>query len=319
MDFDLLKNFIAVADEKSISKASKHLFISQQSLSKQLAKLESELGTQLLIRSRPMRLTQDGMHFLSTAKEILQLKQQFEDNSSRGLGGSHFIHVGIEHTVARTILPYVLPKFMREHPDTYVKVSEDSPEILQRAVAHDGVDLAIGSINDLPESYETVHLCKKEQLLLVPRDITESIAGGDSDKIRKKFKKSADLSFFEKAPFIKIPSQSSGGRALNSYMKYYDISLRFVCELTNMENAFQLCYSGVGILIYPKLFWDTLSEQVQNECLEKLDVFPLPYLPDIDDVCAYYNRKAGLHQKTRVLLDDFMSFFKAYSSGSLEK
>ena len=54
MDFSLLKSFIAVADEKSFSLAAKHLFISQQSLSKQIAKLEEELGTQLFLRSRPL-------------------------------------------------------------------------------------------------------------------------------------------------------------------------------------------------------------------------------------------------------------------------
>ena len=40
MDFTILKSFIAVAEEKSFSEAAKHLFISQQSLSKQIAKLE---------------------------------------------------------------------------------------------------------------------------------------------------------------------------------------------------------------------------------------------------------------------------------------
>ena len=64
MDFSLLKSFIAVADEKSISVAAKHLFISQQSLSKQIAKLEEELGTQLFVRSRPLGLTEDGFQFL---------------------------------------------------------------------------------------------------------------------------------------------------------------------------------------------------------------------------------------------------------------
>ena len=53
MDFSLLKSFIAVADEKSISVAAKHLFISQQSLAKQIAKLEEELGTQLLSAAGP--------------------------------------------------------------------------------------------------------------------------------------------------------------------------------------------------------------------------------------------------------------------------
>ena len=106
MDFSLLKSFTAVADEKSFSTAAKHLFISQQSLSKQIAKLEEELGTTLFVRSRPLSLTPDGKQFLQTAKEILQLKQQYEESSSHSFSGSHFIHVGIEHTIARAILPH---------------------------------------------------------------------------------------------------------------------------------------------------------------------------------------------------------------------
>ena len=147
MDFSLLKSFTAVADEKSFSTAAKHLFISQQSLSKQIAKLEEELGTTLFVRSRPLSLTPDGKQFLQTAKEILQLKQQYEESSSHSFSGSHFIHVGIEHTIARAILPYVLPEYLKEHPDTYVKVSEESPEVLHKSIIYDGVDLVIGSIN----------------------------------------------------------------------------------------------------------------------------------------------------------------------------
>ena len=48
MDFTLLKSFIAVADEKSFSTAARHLFLSQQSLSKQIAKLEEELGEKVM-------------------------------------------------------------------------------------------------------------------------------------------------------------------------------------------------------------------------------------------------------------------------------
>ena len=158
MDFSLLKSFIAVADEKSISVAAKHLFISQQSLSKQIAKLEEELGTQLFVRSRPLGLTEDGFQFLRVAKGILQLKQQYEENSSRGTGSTQYIHMGIEHTVARAVLPYVLPRFLRQHPDTYVRLNEDSPEVLQKSVTHDGVDLVIGSISSTPDTYETVEL-----------------------------------------------------------------------------------------------------------------------------------------------------------------
>lgn len=315
MDFSLLKSFTAVADEKSFSTAAKHLFISQQSLSKQIAKLEEELGTTLFVRSRPLSLTPDGKQFLQTAKEILQLKQQYEESSSHSFSGSHFIHVGIEHTIARAILPYVLPEYLKEHPDTYVKVSEESPEVLHKSIIYDGVDLVIGSINGAPDNYDTVTLCKKEQVLVVPKQIMRELAGDQYDEIKARFSGCADLTWFEKAPFIKIPRQSSGGRALNSYLKYYDINPCFVCELTNVENAFQLANSGLGVLVYARIFWDMLAPELQADYLKNIDIFPLPYLPDIDDVCAYYNKETGLHGKNKELLDIFRRFFDDYRSG----
>ncbi|MDD6090872.1 MAG: LysR family transcriptional regulator [Candidatus Limivicinus sp.] len=318
MDFSLLKSFTAVADEKSFSTAAKHLFISQQSLSKQIAKLEEELGTTLFVRSRPLSLTPDGRQFLQTAKEILQLKQQYEESSSHSFSGSHFIHVGIEHTVARAILPYVLPQYLKDHPDTYVKVTEESPAVLHKSIIYDAVDLVIGSINGAPDNYDIVNLCKKEHLLVVPKKIMHELAGDDYEQLKARFSEDADLSFFEKAPFIKIPRQSSGGRALNSYLKYYDINPRFVCELTNVENAFQLANSGLGVFIYAKLFWDMLGRELQEDYLKSIEIFPLPYLPDIDDVCAYYNRETGLHGKNKELLETFERFFDEYKKGRMQ-
>ena len=317
MDFALLKSFVAIADEKSFSTAARHQFLSQHSLSKQIAQREEELGTQLFLRSRPLGLTPDGKLFYQTAKEILHLKQQYEESSSHSLGGAHFVHIGVEHTVARAVLPHVLPRFLKEHQDCFVKLSEDSPEVLQKAVFHDGVDLVIGSISSTPEGYAAVSLCRKEQLLVVPKPIMKSLAGENYDKIKADFARYADLSFFESAPFIKIPTTSSGGRALESYLKYYDISPRFVCELTNIENAFQLANSGLGVFIYAKLFWDMMAPEQRQGYLGNVDIFALPYLKNTDDVCAYYNKETGLHGATASLLDSFVSFFEEYRRGEL--
>lgn len=314
MDFSLLKSFIAVADEKSFSTAAKHLFISQQSLSKQIAKLEEELDTPLFVRSRPLVLTQDGKQFLQTAKQILQLKQQYEESSSKSISGAHFVRLGIEHTVARAILPHVLPDYLRQNPDTYVKLSEESPEVLQKTLSYDGVDLVIGSINNTPDTYETIPLCRKEQLLVVPKPMLRSLAGDEYEEKKAEFSTGADLSYFESLPFIKIPRLSSGGRTLNSYLKYYDINPKFVCELTNVENAFQLAISGIGVFIYPELFWDMLAPDVQADYLTDIELFPLPYLPDIESVCAYYHKETGLHGKTRLLFDSFLGFFEKYKA-----
>lgn len=312
LDFDVLKSYVAVAEEKSFSTAAKHLFISQQSLSKQIARLEEELGSQLFLRSRPLGLTTDGKLFLQTAKEILQLRQEYEDNSSRGTGTAQVLNIGIEHTVARAVLPHVLPGFLDAYPDTFLRLYEESPEVLQKSVARDGVDLVIGSISGTPDNYESVPLCRKEQVLVVPKKVLRDLAGDGYDRVCASFAKNADLNYFADAPFIKIPRLSSGGRALNSYLKYYDISPRFVCELTNVENAFQLCNSGLGVLIYARLFWDMLDREMQQDYLKNVEIFPLPYLPDIDSVCAYYNRETGLHGRTKELFNCFVEFFNGY-------
>lgn len=317
MDFTLISSFVAVADEGSFSAAAKHLFISQQSLSKQVARLEEELGTTLLVRSRPLHLTADGRLFLQTAREMLRLKEEYEENASHGGGAEKQLHVGIEHTLARSLLPQVLPRYLREHRDTYVRITEESPDALEKAVNYEGVDLVIGSIHNPPSSYQTVPLCKKEQLLVVPKALMDELGGGETESLRRQFAVSAELRFFEKAPFIRQPRDSSGGRSLLSYCKQYQIAPRFVCEVTNVENAFQLAVSGLGVLVYAKLFWDTMPRQLQRDYLELVDVFPLPYLPDTDKVCAYFRRGDEANGSTHELLELFTSFFADYEQGKL--
>ena len=316
MDFTLINSFIAVAEEGSFSTAAKHLFLSQQSLSKQIAKLESELGTELLIRSRPLRLTQNGKLFLQTAKEMLKLKQEFEETCGTRLSTEESIHVGIEHTLARAILPRVLPQFMEAHPEIYVRISEESPEELEKVVSHEGVDLVIGSISNPPASYKTVELCRKEQLLVVPKKLMDALAGDRCEQLRKEFSGGVDLRFFEKAPFIRQPRNSSGGRSLMNYMKYYDVSPNFVCELTNVENAFQLALSGVGVLVYARIFWDMIDPALQKDYRERIDLFPLPYLPDTDKVCAYCRFDAEQNRGAE-LLAFITGFLHDYESGTL--
>ena len=59
MDFRQLEYIVAIAENKSISKAAETLFISQSGLNQQLIKLEKEFGLQLFDRNK---------HFLSPTK-----------------------------------------------------------------------------------------------------------------------------------------------------------------------------------------------------------------------------------------------------------
>ena len=247
---------------------------------------------------------------------MVKLKQEFDETCGTRLSGRESVHLGIEHTIARAILPRVLPRYMDAHGEVYVRISEESPEDLEKAVAHEGIELVIGSISNPPSSYKTVELCRKEQLLVVPKRLMRARAGERYEQLREEFSRGVDLRFFERVPFIKQPRNSSGGRSLMSYMKYYDVSPDFVCELTNVENAFQLALSGVGALVYARIFWDMIDPALQADYREKIELFPLPYLPDTDKVCAYCRFDAE-NSRAAELLALITDFLRDYENGEL--
>jgi DNA-binding transcriptional LysR family regulator len=74
LDLRLVRYFVAVADELHFGRAASRLFVSQPSLSRQIRKLEDQVGEALLLRdSRHVTLTSRGERFQQEARELLAL------------------------------------------------------------------------------------------------------------------------------------------------------------------------------------------------------------------------------------------------------
>ena len=99
MDIRVLRYFLAVAQEESITKAAESLHIAQPSLSKQMM----ELSKQLLIRgSRKTALTEDGVLLRRRAEEIVELLDRTERVLSAGtqtISGEIAIGSGATHKI----------------------------------------------------------------------------------------------------------------------------------------------------------------------------------------------------------------------------
>ncbi|MBQ9881901.1 MAG: LysR family transcriptional regulator, partial [Synergistes sp.] len=86
MEIRVLRYFLAVAREGSITNASNSLHITQPTLSRQLKDLEDELGHKLFRRgSHNMSLTNEGFIFRKRAEEIIDLADKTE-NEFRAMG-----------------------------------------------------------------------------------------------------------------------------------------------------------------------------------------------------------------------------------------
>ena len=78
MDMKTAHYFIAIAEEKSISKAAKRLYLSQPTLSSYLRKLESSVGTPLFYRDKTLSLTPAGDRKDVAKYRFCQLRQAYQ-------------------------------------------------------------------------------------------------------------------------------------------------------------------------------------------------------------------------------------------------
>ena len=148
--FDSMQMFVRVIEKGSFSAVAKQRGIGQPAVSKQIAALEEELGTELIHRSpRSIALTEAGRDFYESALRILD---DFESATSRiGRGQTApkgTIRVAAPPTFARLHVVSKLPAFFAAYPDMAVEMgASESPS----TIIEDGFDLAIHS-GDLPDS-----------------------------------------------------------------------------------------------------------------------------------------------------------------------
>jgi len=72
MELRHLRYFVAIAEERSFTRAAERLWVAQPGLSTQIRRLESELGLQLFERhTRGVDLTEAGELFLERARTAL--------------------------------------------------------------------------------------------------------------------------------------------------------------------------------------------------------------------------------------------------------
>lgn len=119
MNDEQLRIFLSVAQHGSFSRAEETMFMSKQSMFKQIRKLEEETGCPLFIRSRSgVSLTSAGKIFESGAKKLLSEKEKLITRC-RQAENAEFIRVGnVDHQV---ILDPVNTAFAKKHPEIEIR------------------------------------------------------------------------------------------------------------------------------------------------------------------------------------------------------
>ena len=145
MELRVLRYFLALAREGSVSAAAEALHVSQPTLSRQLIELERELGTTLFERGRQgITLTEDGLLLRRRASEIVDLVRitESEIQLNRGVLAGE-IRIGCAETRAMDLLARVMGEMRREHPQVTFRVSSDIAENVVEQIEHGLLDFGL--------------------------------------------------------------------------------------------------------------------------------------------------------------------------------
>lgn len=119
MELRVLRYFLTLAREESISRAADALYITQPTLSRQLAELEEELGVRLFERGkRKITLTEEGVLLRRRAEEMTELADKTERElrkSSEQFAG--VVSIGAAETVAAELLVRAVDSLRKKYPE----------------------------------------------------------------------------------------------------------------------------------------------------------------------------------------------------------
>lgn len=145
LDLNRLAMLRELETRGSIAAVSRAIGISSSAISQQLAKLEAEVGMQLLEpMGRQVRLTQVGIGLARRADEVIRLLEQteaeLEQSSTRVQGVVRFASFS---TFALRYLPEVLQRMALSYPDVVVEFTQVDPTDALNAVTRRRADLAV--------------------------------------------------------------------------------------------------------------------------------------------------------------------------------
>ncbi|MEI2414560.1 LysR substrate-binding domain-containing protein [Orrella sp. JC864] len=166
----LLHAFSVVAEELHFGRAAERLRISQPPLSKQIMRLEEQLGAALLIRTtRSVRLTPAGRIVHAYARRLaddLQGMLRAVEQVSHGLAGN--VTIGLAPSAARSSLTVALHQFKEGHPDFAVELREMNSLEMADALRARRIDLALMRPIVVEADIRT-HVVHEEPMLLAVR------------------------------------------------------------------------------------------------------------------------------------------------------
>lgn len=307
MDFKQCDYILKIYEKGNITKAAGELFISQPALSHYVSKVEEELGTRIFNRdTNPLTLTEAGEVYVESAKQILDIRKHMNERireirmQERGK-----IRIGMAHSRASFLLPYVMTEFHEKFPDYDVIPVQTSYSDGERNVINGTVDFAIMSLSMLENPLESELLLKEELLIVSGKELPHKEITNAAG-IRKQYVTVEDFCHEN----LLISEKKHGLRTMFDFLLLeHGVEHAAIQEVKGNETIYRLAASGMGVGMVPQ------STVLLTRTIQK------PYLYSIGEKGLYWN--IGAVYRNRKMLTraqrEFLELLKNKMDGLFEQ
>ncbi|MDP7704659.1 LysR family transcriptional regulator [Mycobacterium sp. TY815] len=242
----LLRYFVTVAEERHFGRAAVRLHIAQPPLSQQIQKLERQLDTELIDRSRrPIELTESGKALFDEARLALtHAERAFAAARRAAIGELGQLRIGALQAAVDGVLPHVMRAHRLQFPDVKLELSElSSAEQVGQLIEHRiDVGLLRGPVDD-PSL--TIRPLVDDPLAAVVCD-DHALAG----------RRQIEPALLAHEPMIlwtRAAAATTYGDVIEVFRRY-DIEPPIVDEVPRIQTILALVASGAGIALLPTSF-----------------------------------------------------------------
>lgn len=243
MDLRHLKYFVAVAEERSFTRAAERLHISQPPLSRQIQQLEEEIGQPLIDRdSRPLHLTEAGRFFYARAVRLLEQFHETIAMTRRIAQTDKRLVLGFAASTMYGALPHIVRVFRTTQPDTELVLLERTSVQQIEDLNAGRIDVGFGRIRLENRNVKREVLRQEPLVLAMP---CEHPLAADSSPLSLKAIKPYPLLIYPRQPRPSYADQ------VLSICHDLGIELGTLHEVNEMQTALGLVASGMGLCVVP--------------------------------------------------------------------
>lgn len=237
MEIRVLRYFLAVAQEGSVTRAARALHLTQPTLSRQIRELEEELGQTLFSRGgRELSLTREGLLFWPRAEEIVGLaeitEKEFRSLGEKTVSGD--LSLGCGESKALSFVTDALKVLQDEHPLIIPHFFSGNGEIVMDRLDKGLLDFAVLMGAENTERYSS--------LPLPNHDTWGLLMDKDDPMAQKKAITAEDLLDI---PLI-LSSQSLSRDELSGWLGFPMSRLHIAATYTLLFNGSLMVRSGLG-------------------------------------------------------------------------